>query len=136
MIKIACKFCLFQHKSRISVIMMLFMMSSCKNQLENDVITTDIKSAVIHLLNYHSIRQTQSFSFLDKINRASFAVRGPSSFDLCSALLATEQWGFFSVPRLLWHGTSVYNCHLREPVSLTPIVEHLAVELSLPVLTT
>ena len=29
------------------------------------------------------------------------------SFDFCSALMAFEQWGFFSVPHL--HGASVYN---------------------------
>mgnify|MGYP003688546427 CR=1 FL=1 len=34
--------------------------------LENDVITTDIKSAGIHLLNNHSLKPSQSFSFLDK----------------------------------------------------------------------
>ena len=38
--------------------------------------------------------------------------------------LQIEQWGFFSVPQLLWHGTSVYNGH---PVILTPIAERLAV---------
>ena len=27
-----------------------------------------------------------------------------ANFDLCSALMAIEQWGFFSVPHLLWHG--------------------------------
>ena len=32
-----------------------------------------------------------------------------ANFDLCSALLAIEQWGFFSVLHLLWHGASVYN---------------------------
>ena len=26
-----------------------------------------------------------------------------------SALMTIEQWGFFSVPHLLWHGASVYN---------------------------
>ena len=31
---------------------------------------------------------------------------------------------------------SVYNDHLRGPVTLTPIAERVAVELSLPVLTT
>ena len=36
-------------------------------------------------------------------------------------------------PRLLWHGGSVYNGHLRGPVTLTPCAERLAVELSLPV---
>ena len=36
-----------------------------------------------------------------------------------------EQWGFFSVPHLLWHWASVYNGHLRGPVTLVPIAEHL-----------
>ena len=38
-----------------------------KNQFENDVITTDMKAAGIHLLNYYSFRHTQQFSFLDKL---------------------------------------------------------------------
>ena len=50
--------------------------------------------------------------------------------------MAIEQWGFLSVPHLLWHGASVYNGHLWGPVTLTPIAERLAVELSLPVFTT
>ena len=50
--------------------------------------------------------------------------------------MAIERWGFFSVPHPLWHWASVYNGHLREPVTLTLIAEHLAVELSLPVFTT
>ena len=54
---------------------------------------------------------------------------------LFSALIAIEQWGFFSTPHLLWHRACVYNGHLRGPVTLTPIVER-AVELSLPVFTT
>ena len=33
-------------------------------------------------------------------------------------------------------GASVYNGHLQGPIALMPIVEHLAVELSLPVLAT
>ena len=56
--------------------------------------------------------------------------------DLCSALMAIEQWMFFGVPHLLWHGKSVYNGHLRGPVTLTSIAERLAEELSLPVFTT
>ena len=28
-------------------------------------------------------------------------------FELCSILMAIEQWGFFRVPHLLWHGVSV-----------------------------
>ena len=54
-------------------------------------------------------------------------------FELCSALMAIEQWGFYSVAHLLWHGTFVYNGHLRGPVTLTLIAERLAVGLSLPV---
>ena len=55
-----------------------------------------------------------------------------ANFGLRWALMAIEQWGFFSVPHLLWHGASVYKCHLRGRVTLTPI----AVQLSLPVFTT
>ena len=56
-----------------------------------------------------------------------------ANFDLCSTRTAIEQWGFFSVSHLLWHGTSVYNVHLRGPVTLATIAERLAVELSLRV---
>ena len=58
-----------------------------------------------------------------------------ANFDLCSAL-SIEQWGFFNVPHPLQHGPTVYNGHLRGPVTLTPVAERLAVKLSLPVLTT
>ena len=54
-----------------------------------------------------------------------------ANFDLCSALMGIEQWGFFSVPHLMWHGTSVSNGHLLGPLTLVPIAERLAVELSL-----
>ena len=40
-----------------------------------------------------------------------------------------------SVPQLLWHGASVYNGHLRGPMTLTSIAERLTVELLLSVLT-
>ena len=49
--------------------------------------------------------------------------------DQCSALMAIEQWGCVSVSHLLWHGTSVYNGHLRGPATLAPVTERLAVEL-------
>ena len=42
-----------------------------------------------------------------------------ANFDLCLALMAIEQWGFFSVPHLLWQGASVYNGRLRGPVTNT-----------------
>ena len=56
-----------------------------------------------------------------------------TSEQLYSALMALEQCGFYSVPHLLWHRASVYNCHLGEPVILIPVAKRLAVELSLPV---
>ena len=57
-----------------------------------------------------------------------------TNFDLCSALMTIEQWGFFNVPHRLRHGPTVYNGHLWGHVTLTPNAERLAMELSLPVL--
>ena len=37
---------------------------------------------------------------------------------------------------LTWHGISIYNGHLRGPVTITTISERLAVDLSLPAFTT
>ena len=59
-----------------------------------------------------------------------------ANFDLYSTLMAIEQWGIFNVPHLLWYEAPVYNGHLPGPVTLTPVVECLAVDVSLPVLTT
>ena len=53
-----------------------------------------------------------------------------ANFDLCSALMAIEQWGFFSFPHLLWHGAFVHYGHHRGPMTLTPIADRLTVELS------
>ena len=47
---------------------------------------------------------------------SSLPVKG-CKFDLCSVLMANEQWGFLSVPLLLWHGASDFNDHLRGPVT-------------------
>ena len=44
--------------------------------------------------------------------------------------------GHWAVPHKLWHGAYIYNGHFRGPVTLTPIAKRLAVELSLPLLTT
>ena len=76
--------------------------------------------------------QLENFSLI--LRRHHYRWRA-ANFDLCSALMAIEQWGFFSVPHLLWHGASVYNGHLWGSVTLTPFAERSAVELSLPVFT-
>ena len=60
--------------------------------------------------------------------------RAPN-FDPCSALMAFDQWWFFSVPHLQWHGASVFNGRLGRPVTLIPNAKYLAfMELSLPIL--
>ena len=57
-----------------------------------------------------------------------------ANYDLCSALMAIEQWGFFSMPHLhlLWQGASVYNGHLLGSATHTPLPSSGAVELSRP----
>ena len=52
--------------------------------------------------------------------------RAANYFDLYSASIATEQWGFFNVTHLLWRGSNLYNCQFRGPVTLSPIAERLA----------
>ena len=52
------------------------------------------------------------------------------------ALHTIEKRGFFSVPHRLWHGSSVYNGHLRGLVKLIPVAECKKVKLSLPVFKT
>ena len=53
--------------------------------------------------------------------------RRAAIFYICSAL-----WPQNSEGSLTCHGASVYNGYLRGPVTLTPIAERIAVELSLP----
>ena len=72
-------------------------------------------------------RPTWEFSL---IRRSHHYQRRAANFDLCSALMTIEQWGFFSVLHLLWHWTSVFNGHFRGPETFKPIAEHLAVACS------
>ena len=58
-----------------------------------------------------------------------------ANLDLCWTLIAIEQGVFFACHTYCGRGGPV-NGHLRGPVTLTPIAERLAVELSLPVFTT
>ena len=48
-------------------------------------------------------------------------------------MLGIYESSLATLPTVLWHGTSIYNGHLREPMTLTPIVVGLSVELSLHV---
>ena len=68
----------------------------------------------------------ENFSLIWRRNRWRAA-----NFDLCSALMAIDQWRLFSMPHLLWHGASVIIVISKDPWQ-THIAERLAVELSLP----
>ena len=61
--------------------------------------------------------------FFTHIETSPLPVKGCKFWPICSTLMAIEQWGFFSVLHLLWHGASVYNGHLRGPMTLKPITE-------------
>ena len=58
--------------------------------------------------------------FFTHLETSWLPVKGCSFWPIL-ALIAIKQWGYLSVPHLLWHGASVYDGHLREPVKLTPI---------------
>ena len=62
--------------------------------------------------------------------------RRATNFYLYSALMAVEHWGFLNLSHLMWQGPTFHNFHLWGAVTLTPIAKRLAVDLSLPVLTT
>ena len=59
-----------------------------------------------------------------------------SNFNLYSELIGIEHGVFFSEPHLLWYGTFVYDRHLWETMTLTPVAERLLMGLSLPFFTT
>ena len=61
------KFCQFYHKMCIFVDDAIYDVIIHKPQFENDVITTDVKSSYIRLLNYYSQFYAQPFSYLDKL---------------------------------------------------------------------
>ena len=73
------------------------------------------------------------FEFYVPLETLSCKWKRASDFDRCSACMANEQLGFLSVPNVLCHGTCVWHDHLRKPVTLTPVADCLAVELTLPV---
>ena len=62
------------------------------------------------------IVQFENFSLLWKRHHCRWRA---ANLDLCSALMALEQWEFFNVPHQLWHGPTLYDGHLRGPVTLT-----------------
>ena len=76
-----------------------------------------------------NILPTDLFVCLFGVGRHHYRRRSPFFLSLLG--IAIKQWGFFNVPHVLWHGPTVNSCHLRGPVTLKPVDEHLAVEMSL-----
>ena len=88
-----------------------------------------------HYLQNHSIHLNKTWkqnpktkhSRLIEITLHHYRWRA-SNVDMCSALMANVQCGFFNEPHLLWHGASFYNGHLRGSVTLLSVAERLAVD--------
>ena len=76
-----------------------------------------------------------TWEFFTHLDTSPLPMKGCNFLSML-AIMAIEQWVVFSVSHVLWHGASIYNGHLRGLVTLTPFAERLAVELSLPDLTT
>ena len=74
--------------------------------------------------------------FLTHIEKSLLPVKGRIFWPILDTHGHWAVGFFFSVPHILWHGASDYHGHLRGPLILTSVAERLAVELSLPVLTT
>ena len=61
--------------------------------------------------------------FFTHLKTSPLPMKGCAILDLYSALMTIMISGFFNVQRLLWQGPTVYNGHLRGPVTLTPVAE-------------
>ena len=77
-------------------------------------------------IQHHRCRCTRDFSVIWRRHHYRWLA---ANFHLCSAF---KQWGFLTCHPTLTQDIRL-NGYLREPVTLTPIAERLAVELSLPV---
>ena len=124
---------------------LLFLYVNCKVDMQNPYpqrLTSDESTKSLYWITRIFIRHANDSVYLfvclfavSHQSRDHHYRRRASNFVLYSALMTIEHWAFLSVPHLLWHGISVYNSHIWGPMTLTPVVEHLAEELSLPDLT-
>ena len=80
------------------------------------------------------VRPTRGF--IIHMKAVPIPVKGCKLINLYMALMVIEQWDFNRVPHLLWHGATVYNSNLLQPVTIIPVGERSAVELSLRVFST
>ena len=70
------------------------------------------------------LSDSKIFHSLKECRRSLLLPERTAIFNLCSALMAIEQWGFFSVAHLLWHEASV-TWHLDLLPSLWQWICHL-----------
>ena len=91
------------------------------------------------LLSLNFFVGSHTREFLTHLERSPLPVKTCKCWPMLGSY-GYEQWGFFSpfisVPHLLWHGATVYNGHLRRPVTLTLNANRLALELLIPDLMT
>ena len=71
--------------------------------------------------------------FITHMETWPLPVKGCKFWPMLSTHGLIEQWGFLYLPHLLRLGPTVNNGHLKGPVTLTPVAERVAVELSLPI---
>ena len=85
-------------------------------------VTGDVKDTVQVVIAgraNHSCNQKSDFkSFLPLANHLSLF------FNLYSAVIAIEQWEFFIVSHILWHGASVHNGHHHDLLSQKILLIH------------
>ena len=83
----------------------------CKTQTFVSYMDHTFKSIIVCLficLGYFV--PLENFSYIWRLHHCRWRA---ANFDLCPALMVIEQWEFFSVPHLLWHGASICNDYLR-----------------------
>ena len=68
----------------------------CENQIKCNTLS-------FYLICLGFIVPLENFSLI----HGDVAITGEGLQNLCLALMAIEQWGFFSVPHLLWHASSL-----------------------------
>ena len=110
----------------------MFVIATLYFQISNIFKVILLKKSVTYLSNYLICLgfyfPLENFSL---IWRSHHYRRRATNPDIYSKFMAIEEWGFFNVPCLLWHGPALYDGHLRGPMTLKPVAE-----LSQPVLRT
>ena len=100
-----------------------------------------LKWSFFNLLHFESEGESSSLPYFKTLitrnlptlpSKKDTSIQWPMLFDNINGIHCIT----FSVLHLLWQGASVYNGHLRGPVTLTPVAKRLAVELFLSVFTT